>query len=85
MLRQTVTDAEVVGDHQLRLRFDYGPRGVIDVEDRLWGPMFEALRDPVVSHRVRVDASSGTVTGRTALTSPPETLYREVRRWSAAT
>jgi hypothetical protein len=85
MMTPSVTHAEVVGDYRLRLRFNDGTTGVIDLEPRLWGPMFEALRDPEVFKRVRVDGSAGTVVWSNGADLAPEMLYREVRRTTAIT
>jgi Protein of unknown function (DUF2442) len=78
-----VTHAETAGDYRLRLRFDDGTTGVIDLESRLWGPMFGALKDPDVFRRVRVDDDAGTVVWPNGADLAPEMLYREVQRTTA--
>lgn len=40
-----VTDAQYVGDYRLRLSFNNGTRGVVDLEPELYGEIFEPLRD----------------------------------------
>ena len=37
--------AEYAGKYKLRLRFADGKSGVIDLEDQLWGEVFEPLRN----------------------------------------
>jgi hypothetical protein len=32
----------------IRLGFEDGTVGIVDLEDRLWGPIFESLKDPAV-------------------------------------
>lgn len=85
MMTPLVTHAEAVGDYRLRLRFDDGTTGVVDLEPRLWGPMFEALRDPDVFGRVHVDGEAGTVVWPNGADLAPEVLYREVQRSTATT
>ena len=38
-------DAQVVGDYRLRLRYDDGRQGEVDLSDELSGCVFEPLRD----------------------------------------
>jgi hypothetical protein len=73
-----VTSVQTEGDYRLRLRFDDGTEGTIDLESRLWGPMFESLRDPDVFARVRVDTDAGTIVWPNGADLSPEMLYREV-------
>ncbi len=42
-------------DYRLSVAFDDGTQGVISLQDRLFGPVFEPLRDPVVFRQVFVD------------------------------
>ena len=42
-------------DHRLYLEFEDGARGVVDVSSRLFGPMFEPLKDPELFQQVRID------------------------------
>ncbi len=41
--------------HRLRVRFDDGVQGKIDLSDRLFGPVFEPLKDPAVFAQAAVD------------------------------
>jgi len=77
---QRVTDVQAEVEYRLRLTFDDGVEGIIDVEPRLWGPMFASLRDPDAFARVRVDADAGTVVWPNGADLSPEMLYREVKR-----
>jgi hypothetical protein len=77
--------AEVLDGYRIRLRFEDGTEGIVDLEGRLWGPMFESLRDPVVFRRVRVDAEAGTITWPNGADLAPDMLYREASRPTATT
>jgi hypothetical protein len=81
----SVTEAEVLDGYRIRLRFEDGTVGIVDLEDRLWGPMFESLRDPAVFRRVRVDPHAGTITWPNGADLAPDTLYREASRPTATT
>jgi hypothetical protein len=84
MESRIVTSVAVLDGYRLRLTFDDGTEGVVDLDERLWGPMFEPLRDPEVFARVRVDAGSGTIVWPNGADIAPETLYDEVRRSTTA-
>ena len=81
----SVMEAEVLDGYRIRLRFEDGTVGIVDLEDRLWGPMFESLMDPVVFRRVRVDPQAGTITRPNGADLAPDTLYREASRPTATT
>jgi len=40
-----VTDAEYLHDYRLRLRFNNGVEGIVDLQAELYGEVFEPLRD----------------------------------------
>jgi hypothetical protein len=40
-----VTDAQYIADYRLRLKFNNGAQGVVDLESELYGEVFEPLRD----------------------------------------
>ncbi len=49
-----VTSAEYVEGYKIRVRFNSGGQGVVDLKDALWGPMFEPLRDIGAFRRFKV-------------------------------
>jgi len=60
----------------LRLGFDDGTVRVIDLEDELWGPVFEPLRhDPQLFRRVRVDDELGTIVWPNGADLDPDVLH----------
>lgn len=61
MLRD-VAAVQVVGPHRLRLRFDDGIEGEIDVAREVsFDGVFEPLRDAAFFSQVRVDPNLGTI------------------------
>jgi hypothetical protein len=52
---ERLTKVEVVGDTIVELWFNDGVHGVVDLRSRLFGPLFEPLKDPAVFRRVFVD------------------------------
>jgi hypothetical protein len=71
-----VTAVELLGGHRLRLTFDDGSVGDVDVAYLLGrGPVFEPLRDPAYFRQVRVDPEGGTIVWPNGADVAPETLY----------
>ena len=65
-----------LGDHRLRLRFDDGVEGDLDLSDRLdFEGVFTPLRDPEYFARVRVDPEAGTICWPNQANIDPLTLH----------
>jgi hypothetical protein len=75
-----VTAVEVLAHYKLRLTFDDGMVGDVDLSHLkdLTG-VYEQLRDPKVFAQVRVDSEAGTITWPNGLDLDPESLYALVR------
>ncbi len=69
-----VVEAEARGGYSLHLRFSDGVEGVADLSSCLWGPVFEALRDPANFCRFRVSNESGTIEWENGADMAPEAL-----------
>lgn len=60
----------------LRLGFDDGTMREIDLEDELWGPVFEPLRrDPQLFRQVSVDEELGTIVWPNGADMDPDVLH----------
>jgi hypothetical protein len=71
-----VTGAERLGGHLLRLSFEDGTVGDVDLGYLVGrGPIFEPLRDPEYFGRVTVDRELGTIVWPNGADVAPETLY----------
>ena len=67
--------AEYAGGYRLRLTFEDGRTGELDLEDQLWGEVFEPLRDITQFKDFRVDAELQTIVWPTGADLAPEYLY----------
>ena len=67
--------ARYVGGYRLELTFEDGRVGEIDLEDELWGEVFEPLRDPDQFKDFRVDEELQTIVWSTGADLAPEYLY----------
>ena len=73
-----VITAEYLGGHRVRLRFSNGDEGAVDLADALWGPMFEALRDPATFERFEVSPVLHTIRWENDADFAPEFLYEKM-------
>jgi len=73
-----VTSAQYVEGYKIRLRFNNGEEGVVDLKDSLWGPMFEPLRDPSAFKRFTVSDVLHTVCWENDADLAPEFLYEKM-------
>jgi len=64
--------------YRLDVAFDDGTRGVISLADRLFGPVFEPLRDVAVFERAFVD-EFGAICWPTGADLAPDALYERLR------
>lgn len=67
--------ARYVGGYRLELTFEDGRVGEIDLEDEIWGEVFEPLRDPDQFKDFRVDQELQTIVWSTGADLAPEYLY----------
>lgn len=61
--------------HTLHLLFDDGRSGEVNLSARLFGPVFEPLRDPLLFAQVRID-EYGAVCWPNGADLAPDALYR---------
>ena len=74
-----VVGVSVVGDYRLRLLFDDGTAGDVDLSSMQWKGVFEPLRDPKYFARVKVDPEAATVVWPNGVDLAPERLYQKAR------
>lgn len=77
---QDIVEVEVVGAHRLRLRFEDGAEGEIDVASLVrFEGVFAALRDPEVFSQVEVDPEVGSICWPSGADLDPDVLYAIVK------
>jgi hypothetical protein len=79
-----VTAVEPLEGFRLRLTFEDGTAGEVDLVDELWGPVFEPLRDRAFFVRVSVDHECGTIVWPNGADFAPEWLYDVVKAQHAS-
>jgi hypothetical protein len=75
-----VTSAEALGNHRLRLTFEDGTEGELDLSDWSWRGIFEPLEDPTYFDLVTLDEELGTIVWPNGADIAPEALHTWVVR-----
>jgi hypothetical protein len=79
-----VTEAKVLRPYVLELTFTDGTRGEIDVENDLYGEVYEPLRDPAYFAEGELDAVIGTIVWPNGADFAPEFLYARLAKHQPA-
>ncbi|MGM8930218.1 DUF2442 domain-containing protein [Salinicola halophyticus] len=74
-----VTQVEALPDYRLRVTFNDGSEGIVSLADRLFGPMFEPLKDSSFFAQASVD-EFGAVCWPNQADLAPDALYRRVKQ-----
>jgi hypothetical protein len=71
-----LTEAEPLEAYSVRLRFEDGTTGEVDLSYLLeYGGVFQPLRDPDYFGQLRADSEAGTIVWPNGADIAPETLY----------
>jgi hypothetical protein len=60
--------------YRLEVEFDDGAHGIVEISDRLFGPVFEPLRDPAIFDQAAID-DFGAVCWPNGADLAPDALY----------
>jgi hypothetical protein len=75
-----VISASYESGYRIRVELSDGTRGVVDLEDDLWGPVFEPLKDQDLFRRFSVSEEFGTVVWENGADVAPEHLRGKLSR-----
>lgn len=70
--------AEYAGEYRIKVSFEDGTEGILDLKDDLWGEVFEPLKDVSKFREFRVDPELRTIVWPTGADLAPEYLYERV-------
>ena len=73
-----VTAVRALPTYRLEIEFSDGVRGVLDYEDRLFGPMMEPLRDPARFAEVGLD-EFGVICWPNGADLAPDAIYDRLK------
>ena len=74
-----VSEAKYQGDYRIWLRFSDGVEGEIDLQDELWGEVFEPLKDLNQFRQLQVHPELRTLAWPGGADFAPEFLYEKLR------
>jgi len=72
-------EAEYRGNYRIWLKFEDGVEGEIDLENELWGEVFEPLKQPTLFAQFKLNGELGTVVWPNGADFAPEFLYKKLR------
>ena len=72
--------AQYLREYKIRVIFDDGLDGVIDLAGELWGEVFEPLRNTDVFQQFRVDTELDTIVWPTGADLAPEYIREQAGR-----
>jgi hypothetical protein len=78
-LTPAISAATAIQHGVLRLTFDDGLSGEVDVLARMWGPVFDDARTPSGFAKLEVDAETETVAWPGGADLASDTLYERLR------
>jgi hypothetical protein len=73
-----VINAEYRDNYRIWVAFNDGTSGIVDLEDSLWGPVFEPLIDPEIFRRFQVSGLFHTVVWENGADFAPEFLKKNL-------
>ena len=73
-----VQSVRVLDDYRLFVRFDDGTEGEVELRERLFGPVFEPLRDVRVFTQAFVD-EYGAIAWPNGADLAPDAIYEQLR------
>jgi hypothetical protein len=79
-----VTRADHLEGFKVRVFFNNGEDGVVDLSEALWGPVFEPLKDPNRFREFRVSEVLHTIAWENGADFAPEFLYDKMVEQAAA-
>jgi len=73
-----VTKAEYIEEYRIKITFNNGASGVVDLKDALWGTMYEKLKDYNVFRKFEVSDVVHTIRWENDSDLAPEYLYEKM-------
>ncbi|MBF0407919.1 MAG: DUF2442 domain-containing protein [Candidatus Riflebacteria bacterium] len=77
--------AAYVDEYRIRVQFNNGKTGIVDLNDSLWGPVFEPLKNKDVFKRFSLSPTLHTICWENDADFAPEYLYKKMIEEPSAT
>ncbi len=76
---EKITKVKALDNYCLEILFDDGVKGQVSLSDRLFGPVFEPLKDPSFFAKVQID-EFGAVAWPNGADLAPDALYERLKQ-----
>ncbi len=78
-MMEKLTRIQALPDWRLEVRFSDGTSGVISIKERLFGPVFEPLKDPEFFAQASID-EFGAICWPNGADLAPDAIYMEIQK-----
>ena len=75
---EKITKIRVLDNYRLEILFNDGVKGIVSLADRLFGPVFEPLKDPIFFAKVQVD-EFGAIAWPNGADLAPDAIYEQLK------
>ena len=75
---ERIIQAKTLEDYRIDVLFDDGTKGIISIKDRLFGPVFEPIKDPDFFSQLSVDEFS-VICWPNGADLAPDAIYKKLK------
>lgn len=75
-----VINAKYIDNYKIWLEFNDGTSGIPDLNDVLWGTVFEPLKDKFMFKKFKISKTMGTIVWQNGADLAPEFLYNKIKQ-----
>ncbi len=79
---ERIISAKPLKDYRIDILFDDGTKGIISIKDRLFGPVFEPIKDPDFFSQLSVD-EFGVICWPNGADIAPDAIYQKLKSGSS--
>jgi len=79
---ERIVSAKPLKDYRIDVLFDDGTKGIISIKDRLFGPVFEPIKDPDFFSQLKVD-EFGVICWPNGADLAPDAIYKKLKGGSS--
>ncbi|MBP7552715.1 MAG: DUF2442 domain-containing protein [Spirochaetes bacterium] len=75
-----VVEAKYLNEYKIWIKFNNGIEGEVDLENDLWGPVFEPLKDTNEFRKFKISKTFGTIVWENEADLAPEYLLEKTNK-----
>ena len=74
-----IVNAKYIDNYSIWFEFNDGKKGIADLEDTLWGKIFEPLKNKEKFKDFKISDTMGTICWKNGADLAPEYLYEHIK------